>query len=93
MRYIAAAALHQKALKVLSLIEDAEQRIEGKDKEISLFGFTPKNLKEEFDTWFMGKPSTAEQERTKHNLEITKAAHARLCAYYGRILSRLIDLQ
>lgn len=93
MRYIAAAALHAKALKVLSLIEEAEHRIEGKEKEIALFGFTPKNLREEFDTWFMGKPSAAEQERERKKKAATEAAHRRLCAYHSKILSKLIDLQ
>jgi hypothetical protein len=93
MKTAAAVALHEKALQILSVIEYAEERIEGKEKEIALFGFTPKNLKEEFDTWFMGKPSAREIEKTKAQKAAHEAAHARLCAYYGRILLRLIDLQ
>jgi len=93
MKTLASAMLLQKAMKVVSVIEDAQSRIEGTKKEIQLFGLVSKNWREELSIFPLGKPSAAEQERTKHNLEITKAAHARLCAYYGRILSRLIDLQ
>lgn len=93
MKYIAAAALHQKALQILSVIEYAEERIEDKEKEIALCGFTPKNLKEEFDTWFMGKPSDREIEKIKAQKAAHEAAHHRLCKYYDNLLKRLIDLQ
>jgi hypothetical protein len=93
MRYIAAAALHQKALQILSVIEDAEERMKGMKDGIAFFGLVTANWREELSIFPCGKPSAAEQERAKQNLETTKAAHARLCAYYGRILSRLIDLQ
>jgi hypothetical protein len=93
MRYVAAAALHTKALKVLSIIEDAEKRIQGKEKGIDHLKLVPKNWQQELAIWPFGKPSAAEREREVRNLDITKAAHARLCAYYGRILSRLNDLE
>ena len=92
MRYIAAAALHQKALNVLSVIEDAEERIANDGKFVDSFGILPKNWQEELSIFPFGKPTLAAQERAKQKLDITKAAHVRLCAYYGRILSRLIDI-
>lgn len=93
MRYIAAAALHAKALKVLAVIEEAEGRIEEIDKYLERCEIPIKNLKHEFELWFLGKPSLAEQERYKRHKATHEAAHRRLCAYYSKILSRLIDLQ
>jgi len=93
MRYIAAAALHQKALNVLSVIEDAEERIAIRNRYVDNFNLVPSDWREELRIWPLGKPSAAAREKEMQKLAITKAAHARLCAYYGRILSRLIDLQ
>lgn len=93
MRYIAAVALHAKALKVLSVIEDAEERIKNRERHNDRLNILPKNWQEELSIWPLGKPSHIEQERIKRNLDITKAAHRRLCRYYDNLLSRLIDLQ
>jgi hypothetical protein len=88
MRYISAAALLSKAMKVVSTIEDAEERLAHFAHLKALRAkTTPHN---ELDLWPCGIPDFAP---ILHNESITKAAHARLCAYYGRILSRLIDLQ
>ena len=88
MRYIAAAALHAKALNVLVVIEDAEERLAHFAHLKALQAKT--TSRNELDLWPCGIPDFAP---ILHNESITKAAHARLCAYYGRILSRLIDLQ
>jgi hypothetical protein len=93
MRYIAAAALHAKALKVLAVIEQAEDKILHEGKCVDSLTLLPSNWREELRIWPLGKPSPREQERIKRNFEITKAAHRRLCKYYDNILSRLIDLQ
>ena len=92
MRYIAAAALHQKALNVLSVIEDAEERMKNSHNYFDRISWGHSNWREELRIWPLGKPSAAEQERERHKLAITKAAHARLCKYYQNILSRLIDI-
>jgi hypothetical protein len=92
MRYVAAAALHQKALQILSVIEDAENRIEGTKQEIDLMGLVCKNWREELSIWPMGKPSDREIEKTKAQKSAHEAAHKRLCKYYQNILSRLIDI-
>jgi len=90
MRYIAAAALLSKAQKVLSVIEDAENKIELHKESLLLNSKTFANWRDELKALPFGRQPI---EPIKHQLAITKAAHARLCAYYGRILSRLIDLQ
>ena len=92
MRYIAAAALHQKALKVLSLIEDAEERINKRQKKIDRLQIVPRNWQEELSIWPLGKPNDDEKRQMKEKKAATEAAHARLCKYYQNILSRLIDI-
>jgi len=93
MRYLAAAALHQKALNILSVIEDAEERMKNANNYFDRLNLVHSNWREELSIWPLGKPSLAEIEREKRKFDITKSAHARLRASYNRILSRLIDLQ
>jgi hypothetical protein len=88
MRYIAAAALHQKALKILSVIEDAEAKMAHFKHLKDLRSKT--TFRNELDLWPCGMPNFAP---ILHNESITEAAHKRLCKCYDNILSRLIDLQ
>jgi hypothetical protein len=87
MRYVAAAALHQKALQILSVIEDAEEKMAHFAHLKDLRAKT--TFRNELDLWPCGMPNFAP---ILHNECITAAAHERLCKYYQNILSRLIDI-
>jgi hypothetical protein len=90
MRYIAAAKLHAKALQVLVVIEDAEKRIETFERYIRVHSASYANWREELAALPLGKQPIEPMQR---QVDITKAAHARLRGYYKNILSRLNELK